>query len=205
MWTKENWGKKQKQRREKIVSDVHIHDARISTSALDKVVHVLVLDSKSIFIKSSLKYLQMYVATITFFNMGYELQWCWNICISMEYRTIKKNWSGLYEDENFQLVINDLFHFRTTKVSPKRWKLHKRKYSSAPLAFFLPEMMPSEADFAPARVTQLRGRSRRKRICLVMRGLSSGMSIISPLLWWFVYQRIYLVGCKQVKNKDATH
>ena len=46
--------------------------------------------------------------------------------------------------------------------------------------FFLPEMMPSEADFAPARVTQLR--SRRKRICLVMRGLSSGMSIISPLL-----------------------
>ena len=48
-------------------SYVHIHDARISTSALDKVVHVLVLDSKSIFIKSSLKYLQMYVATITFF------------------------------------------------------------------------------------------------------------------------------------------
>ena len=84
-----------------------------------------------------------------------------------------------------------------------RWKLHKRKYSSAPLAFFLPEMMPSEADFAPARVTQLRGRSRRKRICLVMRGLSSGMRIISPLLWWFVYQRIYLVGCKQVKNKDG--
>ena len=67
---------------------------------------------------------------------------------------------GLYEDENFT----------NASILLLLW------------LFFLPEMMPSEADFAPARVTQLRGRSRRKRICLVMRGLSSGMSIISPLL-----------------------
>ena len=109
-----------------------------------------------------------------FLPRGNELYLCWNTFISMEYRTSQ-----------------DFMKMKTSQT--------QAFFSS--FGFFLPEMMPSEADFAPARVTQLR--SRRKRICLVMRGLSSGMSIISPLLWWFVYQRIYLVGCKQVKNKDG--
>ena len=97
--------------------------------------------------------------------------------------------------------INGIQNCWSTSQDFMKMKTSQTQAFFCSFGFFLPEMMPSEADFAPTRVTQLR--SRRKRICLVMRGLSSGMSIISPLLWWFVYQRIYLVGCKQVKNKDG--